>query len=76
LIADATQVGSGDMQSQYDAATNIRILESLIDKDGGLEVMKPAVQYGLNNLDKVKGGNGPRFYYKVMLKDHIFGVQE
>jgi hypothetical protein len=75
LTADALQVSSGNCQATYNAATNIRILETFIDKDGGLEVLKPTIN-GLNSLDGVKGGNGPRFYYKVMLKDHIYGVQE
>lgn len=76
LTADGLKVSSGDCQATINAATNIRILETLIDKDGGLEVMKPAVHNGINNLDGVKGGNGPRIYYKVLLKDHIYGAQE
>jgi len=30
----------------------------------------------LNNLHLIKGASGPRVIYKVMLKDHIFGLQE
>jgi len=76
LTAAAKVVASGDCQTQLKAATNIRILETFIDRDQGLEPMKPGIHKGLNNLDKVKGGNGPKFYYKIMLKDHVFGVQE
>ena len=76
LTADALKVSSGDCQATYNAATNLRILETMIDRDAGLEVVTPAKFQGLNNLDGVKGGNGPRIFYKVMLKDHIFGVQE
>jgi hypothetical protein len=76
LEATATKVSSGDIQATYNAATNIRILETLIDRDGGLEIMRPALHNGLNNLNLVKGGNGPKVYYKVLLKDHIFGLQE
>lgn len=76
LEANALKVASGDCQATYNAATNIRILETLIDRDGGIEVMTPAKHNGLNNLHLVKGGNGPKVYYKVMLKDHIFGIQE
>lgn len=75
LTADATKIASGNCQAIY-GATNIRSLLTLIDKDGGVEIMQPQVHYGLNNLDLVKGGNGPKFYYNIMLKDHIFGVQE
>lgn len=76
LTADAKKVGSGNCQATIFAATNIRVLQVYIDKDAGLEAMKPGVHAGLNNLDNVKGGNGPKFYYDVMLKDHLFGVQE
>jgi hypothetical protein len=76
LEATALKVSSGDCQATYNAATNIRILETLIDRDAGLEIITPAKFNGLNNLNLVKGGNGPRIFYKVMLKDHIFGVQE
>jgi hypothetical protein len=76
LTAAGLTVASGNCQATYKAATNLRILLPYIDKDGGLEVLKPAIHNGLNNLDLVKGGNGPKFYYDVMLKDHVFGWQE
>jgi len=76
LIADGTKVGSGACDTTYNSATNLRILETLIDRDAGLELLTPAKFNGINNLHLVKGGNGPKIYYKVMLKDHIFGVQE
>lgn len=83
LTADATAVASGNCQGIY-GATNIRSLQTIIDKDGGLEIMKPNIHYALDNLDRAKGGGGAsssagvgaKFYYQIMLKDHIFGVQE
>jgi hypothetical protein len=76
LTADALKVSSGDCQATYNAATNIRILETFIDRDAGNELVTPAKFNGLNNLHLVKGGSGPRIIYKVMLKDHIYGIQE
>jgi len=75
LDAAATKVSSSNCQA-VNEATNIRVLQTYIDKDAGYEIMRPNKHYALNNLDQVKGGNGPRFFYDVMLKDHIFGVQE
>jgi hypothetical protein len=76
MEATAVKMSSGNCQSQFNSATNLRILETFIDRDNGLESMKPGVHKGINNLDLVKGGNGPKFYYKIMLKDHVFGLQE
>jgi hypothetical protein len=75
LTADGLYVTSGD-GTAINGATNIRIVETFIDRDAGFEVMTPAMFRGHNSLDGAKGGNGPRIYYKVLLKDHIFGVQE
>jgi len=76
LEATGVKVASGNAQAQLKAATNLRILETFIDRDAGIETMKPGVHVGLDDLNLVKGGNGPKFYYKIMLKDHVFGVQE
>lgn len=76
LTAAAKQVASGNAQDQFNSATNLRILETFIDRDAGKEPMRPQTHYALDGLDNVKGGNGPKFYYHVMLKDHLFGVQE
>lgn len=75
LTADATKISSGNCQA-INGATNIRVIQTYIDKDEGIEILRPAIHNGLNNLDLVKGGNGPRFYYDIILKDHIFGAQE
>ena len=56
-------------------ATNLRVVEAWVDKDGGLEVMAPWIHKSLQ-LDGVKGGNGPKFYNDITMKDHAFGVQE
>lgn len=75
LDSTATKVSSSNCQA-VNEATNIRVLQTYIDKDAGLEIMRPAVHQGLNNLDQVKGGAGPKFYYDLLCKDHIFGAQE
>jgi hypothetical protein len=76
LTADALKVSSGDAQATVNAATNLRILQTLIDRDAGIEVMRPATHNGLNNLNLVKGGIGPKVYYDIICKDHIYGPQE
>ena len=80
LTADATAIASGDC-SAINGATNIRVMQVLIDRDMGLEIMTPAAHNGLDDLDEVKGRgyatNGAvKFYYDICLKDHIFGPQE
>jgi hypothetical protein len=75
LTADGTKVASGNCQGIF-GATNIRILESYIDRDRGIEPLRKAKHSGLNGLDNCKGGNGPKFYSDIMLKDHAYGVQE
>lgn len=75
LNAAATKIASGDCQS-INGATNIRVLQTYIDRDQGLEIMRPAIHNGIDDLDKVKADNGPKFYYDLLLKDHAFGVQE
>jgi hypothetical protein len=75
LTADATKVSSSDCQAA-DEATNLRVLQSYIDKDHGYEILRAETHNALDNLDLVKSGFGPKFYYDIMLKDHAFGVQE
>jgi len=75
LTADATKASSSDCQAA-DEATNLRVLQSYIDKDAGFEVLRANLHNAMDDLDLVKSGFGPKFYYDVMLKDHAFGVQE
>jgi len=75
LTSDGTKVTSTDLQAAADA-TNLRIIETWIDKDEGIELLRPTNGSGVNNLHLIKGGFGPKFYYDIMLKDHAFGVQE
>lgn len=75
LTSDSTKVSSGNCQTAG-GATNIRVLQSYIEKDEGLEILSARVHRSIDNLNLVKSGYGPAFYYDVMLKDHIFGVQE
>lgn len=76
MTADALGFHSENADDTMNACTNIRIVQTLLDRDMGLEVMEQGTHYGINNLDLVKGGKGPKFYYDIVLKDHIFGAQE
>jgi hypothetical protein len=53
--------------------TNLMVLESYIDRDAGLEILKPTVHGFSDSLHNVKGGNGPKFYYDVVMKSHLLG---
>jgi hypothetical protein len=75
LDSTATKVSSSNAQA-VNEATNLRILQTFIDRDQGLEIMRPATHLALNNLHLVKGGQGVKFFYDIVCKDHIFGVQE
>lgn len=75
LDTTATKVSSSNLQA-VNEATNLRIVQTFIDRDQGLEIMRPAIHQGINNLHLIKGGTGPKFYYDLICKDHIFGVQE
>jgi hypothetical protein len=52
--------------------TKLVIVETYLDRDGGLEIMKPDVHRNINNLHNVKGGNGPKVYYNVAMKSHLY----
>lgn len=56
-------------------ATNLRVVETWIDRDQGFEIMKPWIHKGLD-CSGCKGGNGAKFYSDIVMKDHAFGVQE
>ena len=75
LDSTAVKVSSSNCQA-VNEATNLRVVQSFIDRDQGLEILRPATHKGLNNLHLVKGGTGPKFFYDIVSKDHIFGVQE
>lgn len=75
LSSDSTKVSSGAATGANDA-TNIRVLHSYIDKDEGLEILKANIHRSIDNLNLVRSGFGPKFYYDLLLKDHAFGVQE
>jgi len=57
------------------AATNLKVVNTFMDKDAGEEVMKPWIHKGMDNPN-VKGGNGPKFYSDIVMKDHLFGPHE
>jgi len=75
LTADGTKCSSSDCQNVKEA-TNLMVLQTVCDVGAGIEMMRPARHNGMDNLNIVDGNTGPHFYYDVMLKDHLFGVQE
>lgn len=75
LTADGTKLSSSDCQNVKEA-TNLMVLQIRADVGAGIEMMRPNKHNGLDNLDLMNGGTGPHFYYDIMLKDHLFGVQE
>lgn len=72
LVATADKCASG-AASASSPCVNLKIVQTYIDRDAGLEIMRPTVHKGLNNLHNVKGGNGPKFYYDVVMKKHLYG---
>jgi len=62
-----TTVGQG-------TATNLRVVESYINKNEGFEILKPGAHDGV----KVGSSNAAltKFYNDIVCKDHIFGAQE
>lgn len=72
LNAEATGVAAfSSGTALVGAATNLRILETYIDKNAGLEIMHPHKHYNLDNLPSTT-----KFYSDLMMKDHAYGVQE
>ena len=71
LTADATKVASGNCQAIY-GATNLLAIQVYVDRDAGIEVLQPARQSAVDDIDNVKGGNGPKFYYDMICTDHFF----
>lgn len=67
---------SENADDTLNACTNLRIVQTLIDRGAGIEMMRPNVHYALDNLHECNGGAGPKFYYDIVQKDHIFGAQE
>lgn len=59
---------------EHNGATNLRVVESYIDSDTGLEILRPdsCPQAG----KKKSGGKAAKFYSDICMKDHAFGVQE
>lgn len=76
MATDATKFVSENADDTLYACTNIRIVQTLCDVGGGIEMMRPNKHYALDGLNNCNGGAGPKFYYDVILKDHIFGPQE
>jgi len=75
LSADAKSIDGGNLQAAaYGTATRLVILQSYIDRDAGLEVLRPDTHGNVDDLDKVKGGAGPKFYYDILCRDHFFGT--
>lgn len=75
LTSDGVKVASGDGQAAANA-TNLRVIETWIDKDEGIELLRPTNGNAVDDLDVKRSGFGPQFFYDIVLKDHAFGVQE
>ena len=69
LTSAGTIVSSGALTALGGAA-KLRILHSYIDRDAGLEILQAGVHEGIDDLDKVKQGLGPKFYYDIVMIDH------
>jgi hypothetical protein len=72
LTATATHVSCGTSASTG-STTNLVIAETYIDRDAGLEILRPFTHGTLDNLHLVKGSNGPKFYYDLVCKSHVLG---
>lgn len=72
LTATSDKCTSGDLTASA-SSVNLRVVETFIDRDGGLEIMRPEKHKHLDNLHLCKGGNGPKFYYDVCMRKHLYG---
>lgn len=74
-ILDDTATMVSQTSIGNNTATNLRIVESYVNKnDGGFEILKSPEHKGI----KIGSGNAAltKFYNDIMMKDHVFGVQE
>ena len=69
----AVMVEMATAASTHMGGTNLRIVETWVDGDQGLEVMKQHVHKACS---RKKGSKVAKFYNDIMMKDHAFGVQE
>jgi hypothetical protein len=67
-VNDATVAIS---QTVGHAATNLRSTEVYIDRGMGMEILKYNIHRQINGLPTTT-----KFYLDIMMKDHLFGVQE
>lgn len=75
LTADGKRIdGTGDGMDAAAVATNLRVVGSVMDRDNGIEPLRYAVHQGVDGLSTVKGGNGPKFYSDLALRDHYTTV--
>lgn len=72
LSADALTIGQTTVGAS--GVTNIRVVENLIDRGQGIEILSQKA-HSQTKLDSVAAGR-VRFYQEIVLKDHAFGTQE
>jgi hypothetical protein len=72
VSADGTTIGQSS--TVPNGATNLRVVENLIDRGLGLEILNQK-QHSQIKLDSVAAGRA-KFYQEIVLKDHVFGTQE
>jgi len=72
LTTDSTKVTCGT-SAATGSTTQLVIAETYIDADRGIEVLRPYTHGTLDSLNGAKGGNGPKFYYDLVMKSHLYG---
>jgi hypothetical protein len=72
VSADALTMGQTTVGGN--GATNIRVVENLIDRGNGLELLR-AKTHSQIKLDSTQAKK-TKFYQEIVLKDHAFGLQE
>ena len=71
LNAAGTMVSNGNTAG-ISTATNLRVVENYIENEGGFEILGAKHQ----NVKVEATADKVSFYSDIMMKDHIFGVQE
>jgi len=70
LSNDATMLSNGSAVLKISGCTALRIVETLMDADGGLEIMHP---HKHKTSKRLKAGNAAKFYNDITSVDHCYG---
>jgi hypothetical protein len=62
----------GSSAAAPEAAVKFIILNRMADLNGGIVPLRYADHSGLNGLDLIRQGIGPKFFYDVLAVDHLF----